>query len=123
MDFVFCMDKNYVKGYGVLMLSILRQAPKAEPLCFHVLSDDIDDAGKDALKGIAARREGAEVAFYSPMQALSEDARALINSTISSRTYIRAAAYYRFLAADLLPPGVKRALYLDGDMLYVGGGA
>ena len=27
MDFVFCTDKNYIKGYGVLMLSILRFAP------------------------------------------------------------------------------------------------
>ena len=27
MDFVFCSDKNYLKGYGVLMLSILRFAP------------------------------------------------------------------------------------------------
>ena len=27
MDFVFCTDKNYLKGYGVLMLSILRFAP------------------------------------------------------------------------------------------------
>ena len=27
MDFVFCTDKNYLKGYGVLMLSMLRFAP------------------------------------------------------------------------------------------------
>ena len=27
MDFVFCPDKNYLKGYGILMLSILRFAP------------------------------------------------------------------------------------------------
>ena len=27
MDFVFCTDKNYLKGYSVLMLSILHYAP------------------------------------------------------------------------------------------------
>ena len=27
MDIVFCTDRNYLKGYGVLMLSILRFAP------------------------------------------------------------------------------------------------
>ena len=27
MDFVFCPDRNYLKGYGVLMLSIVRFAP------------------------------------------------------------------------------------------------
>ena len=29
MDFVFCTDKNYLKGYGVLMLSILHYASPA----------------------------------------------------------------------------------------------
>ena len=29
MDFVFCTDKNYLKGYGVLMISILHFAPPA----------------------------------------------------------------------------------------------
>ena len=29
MDFVFCTDKNYIKGYGVLMLSILHYNPLA----------------------------------------------------------------------------------------------
>ena len=27
MDLVFCTDKNYLKGCGVLMLSMLRFAP------------------------------------------------------------------------------------------------
>ena len=27
MDFVFVTDKNYVKGYGVQMMSIMRFAP------------------------------------------------------------------------------------------------
>ena len=34
MDFVFCMDKNYLKGYGVLMLSILRFAPPPQMKSF-----------------------------------------------------------------------------------------
>ncbi len=122
MDFVFCLDRNFLKGYCVLMLSILRFAPSPslESLRFHVLSDDLDDADKVMLKGIALRREGTEVLFYSPAQSLSKKTLAKIDETLENRKAYTRAGYYRLLIADLIPKDVHRALYLDGDMLCTG---
>ena len=120
MDFVFCTDKNYLKGYGVLMLSILYYTP---PLCterlrFHILSDNLDDADKALLQGIASRRESTEVCFYEPVRALPKETLELISKSVSSMPrHITKAGYYRILAADLLPLDAHRALYLDGDVL------
>ena len=125
MDFVFCTDKNYLKGYDVLMLSILRFAPPSavETLRFHVLGDDLDDADKRLLEGIAARRENTEVAFYEPARVLSAETAEQIDETLQntpSHGYLAKSAYYRILAADLLPQDVRRALYLDGDIVCTG---
>ena len=127
MDFVFCTDKNYLRGYGVLMLSILRftppHTPTAERLRFHVLSDDLDNADKATLQGIASRRKNTEVAFYSPAQALSKEVVRQIDATMHrapAHSYVTKETYYRVLAANILPPDVHRALYLDGDMVCTG---
>ena len=85
------------------------------------MSDDLDDADKATLEGIAARREGTEVCFYEPAKAMSEDALKSINDCIGARgTHITAASFYRLLAADLLPSDTRRALYLDGDIICTG---
>ena len=123
MDFVFCTDKNYLKGYGVLMLSLLQCAPPPstqEQLRFHILSDDLDDADKAALLGLAAGREGASVAFYEPAKELSKATLENINASLSRQSHWTKETYYRILAADLLPPDVHTALYLDGDVLCTG---
>ena len=122
MDFMFCTDKNYLKGYGVLMLSILHYAPPpvTERLRFHVLSDDLDDADKAALKSIAARRENTQVFFYAPERMLSPHELKSINATLKEGDWVTKEAYYRFAAADLIPPDARRALYIDGDALCTG---
>lgn len=120
MDFVFCTNKNYIKRYGVLILSILRFAPLHEQIHFHVLGDCLDDADKDALQGVAAMRDGALVSFYVPERSLSKENLQLIDKTLENRKDISRETYYRLLAADLLPDTVHRALYLDGDMVCTG---
>ena len=84
------------------------------------MSDDLDDADKSLLKGIAAGREGAQVCFYEPARLLSEEVLAKIDGTLQNRVNLTRATYYRILAADLLPQDVHRALYIDGDVLCTG---
>ena len=84
------------------------------------MSDGLDDADKAALKGIAARREGTEVAFYEPARLLSKEALGAIDATLEGVHWLTAATYYRILAADLLPADAHRALYLDGDVVCAG---
>ena len=85
------------------------------------MSDDIDNAGKTVLRGIASRRENTSIFFYKPSSALSSDNLAAIEKSLSPKKRWPKECYYRILAADLLPPDVRRALYLDGDVLCTGG--
>ena len=84
------------------------------------MSDDLDDADKALLKGIAARREGAQVCFYEPARLLSAETVECINKSLSGQSHWTIETYCYFLVADLLPQDVHRALYLDGDVLCTG---
>ncbi len=88
---------------------------------FHVFSDDLDEADKQLLTGIAARRKNTEVAFYEPARVLTREMLDHIAASLQfNSTYVTKETYYRLLAADLLSQDVHRALYLDGDVICTG---
>ena len=85
------------------------------------MSDELSDADKALLEGIASRREGTELRFYEPARLLSKEALEAIDLCAESvKTHVTKPAYYRLLAADILPPNVHRALYLDADIVCTG---
>ena len=95
--------------------------PQQEAVRFHFITEGIPEETRAALEGIAARRENTELRLYSPAGMFSEEERKIIAASLSFnlRAWTK-APYYQFLAAELLPPNVHKALYLDSDVLCTG---
>ena len=64
------------------MLSILRFAPWLKALRFHALSEGLFEADKRLPGGIASMRKGTEACLCSPLELLSEETLAKIDSTL-----------------------------------------
>ena len=86
---------------------------------FHFITESLPKESKDALEGIAARRENTELRFYSPAKLLSEKETQSIGIALGDSRYAK-ATYYKFLVADLLPRDIKRVLYIDSDVVCTG---
>ena len=110
---VFAADENYVLGLAVAMHSALVQlASTAQPEVY-VLANDLSESSRARLVKVV------------------KDARALTDiHWIAVRTeqlgrfkaggHLSSAAYSRLLIPDLIPPHVRRAVYLDADLLVRG---
>lgn len=109
MNILVTLDRNYMKPLNVLLASLFINNP-GERFAVYLISDDITG---DALAGTSAlcMRFGAAL---HPLH-VGEDWFA---DAPTVRYYAR-AMYYRLLAADILPAGLDRILYLDPDMLVI----
>lgn len=106
----FGVDDRFVKGMGVLMLSLLARNPDAH-FVFHVFFGHVSDANLARLETIA-RDHGCQIRMYP----LRPDAFA---SLITPGRYTH-AIFYRLLLAHAVAGETERVLYLDSDMICVG---
>ncbi len=111
INIVFASDDNYIQHAVVAMMSIRCNTSKENKLRFFVLADDIPAASQEkARKSFAG--QNAEVQFIPVDSAPFAD---FFVSGQLSRT-----AYFRLQMAELLPPEVEKAIYLDCDLLVLG---
>lgn len=88
---------------------------KEERFIAHIIQDGLDDLDKQKLKSLANQYEN-EVIFYQP------EPKVLDGFTIRKfKKRITLATYYRCLISEILPPDIEKVIYLDCDILVLGG--
>ncbi|SHK55579.1 Lipopolysaccharide biosynthesis protein, LPS:glycosyltransferase [Selenomonas ruminantium] len=111
INIVFASDDNYIQHAVVAMMSIRCNTSEENKLRFFVLADNIASANQEKAQASFADRN-AEVYFIPVDDAPFAD---FFVSGQLSRT-----AYFRLKMAELLPPEVTKAIYLDCDLLVLG---
>lgn len=108
MDIVCNIDNQYVK-YCTVMLTSLFENNKGEDIHIHILTDNLSDESKKILND-AAESYGQKLSVYyiDPKQ---------IENYAVKPGYISIATYYRCFISSLLPETIKKAIYLDCDLI------
>ena len=105
-------DDNYVQHSGVVIASILYNHKKAgKSIVIHYLYNGISKENRDKLEEIVAGYKNAELIFHDMGEEFSD---------LKVKRHITRAAYYRLIIDKLVPDDVKKALYLDADVLVLG---
>lgn len=111
---VFSIDDAYVMPFQVFFHSLeaTSSIPAGTPI-FILHTDSLGPSSIDVLR--------AFLAFYG-RSASFLDATALIptNLPIRDGDHVSPATYYRLFIAEILPPEIDQAVYLDADMLALG---
>jgi lipopolysaccharide biosynthesis glycosyltransferase len=110
MNILLSIDRRYVLRLRALLHSLFLNHPRRE-VAVHLLHSELTEEDVGALAD-TARRYGGELI---PYRVSAEHERA---SRISPK--YPPEAFYRLLCADYLPETVRRALYLDGDVIVNG---
>ena len=110
-NIVFGVDSNYIKYAAVTMLSIIEHN-QDEKIAFHIFCDEIKDEDLQKIKHITEENPQISIIIYY----LSNEVIAEFPQNINWNL----AIYYRAIAPYILYGKVKRALYLDADILCLG---
>lgn len=107
---ILCTDRAYARGAGVALLSVARANP-ALALEFHLVTGRLPRVELERFARTAAA-VGAGLTHYR----LDERGFA----PLRLQGHFTQATFYRFVALELLPDSVARALYLDSDVVCLG---
>ena len=110
MNIFVTLDRNYLPPLRVMLGSLLINNP-GEDFDIYLAAEGVSLQDVEALRLLSPR---GRVDFHF----LQIDDR-WFDGAPTVRYYSR-AMYYRLLAAQLLPPEIDRALYLDPDILVIG---
>lgn len=110
---VFVADERYALGLAVSVHSALTHLPSDCHVDVRVLDNGLSEASRQRLAKVvdAAGRGGSLEWLPVPIQRLEH----LVDDPSSSGLEI--ALYARLLIPDLLAPHIRRAIYLDSDIL------
>lgn len=105
LNFVFAIDKNYLKPCGILIFSILKNNPTIK-FDFHIFTNFFDDFGfNELLKSYPNFRLHVykiNTSYFDELQTTG---------------HFTTAIYYRLSIAEILKNKVDTYLYLDSDIL------
>ena len=113
IDVACSTDGNYVK-YCAVMLTSLLENNRESRVRVHVTGPELSDADRAQLAAIVEGRYGQSLSFHVP------DAEKLMACSVSENGYISLATYYRVFLGSILPPEIKRVIYLDCDLIVNG---
>lgn len=109
---VFTIDHKFVRFCAVTMVSILKNDTPSD-ITVHVVANGLSQADRTVLSDLAITY-GASIAFYEvPQEKLEGYAIRWEGQRLPM------VVFYRCLLASLLPDSVKKALYLDSDILVL----
>ncbi len=105
---VFAADEGFARATAVAMHTALeRLSPGIEPEVF-ILDNGVAEASRDRLNKVALSVASREIRWMEvPSERLLDHPLAHITPT----------SYARLLIPELLPPNIRRAVYLDGDIV------
>ncbi|MDR1735296.1 MAG: glycosyltransferase family 8 protein [Oscillospiraceae bacterium] len=110
MNILVSIDRGYVTRLRAMIHSLYLNNAQSE-ITLHLLHSALTPEDIGALSD-TARKYGGELAAYT----VSDAHRQVSDIT---KKY-PPEAFYRLLCADYLPKGIKRVLYLDGDIIVNG---
>jgi lipopolysaccharide biosynthesis glycosyltransferase len=118
---VFAADENYARALAVAMHSALEHlSPRVSP-AIYVLDDGIARASRERLLRVAEHHgAGSAVEWIQvPRARLShlDSALAAAASVANSALHMTSTTWARLLVPELLPAHVRRAVYLDDDLI------
>jgi lipopolysaccharide biosynthesis glycosyltransferase len=106
-------DENYAMALGAMIRSVLENLRAGVEVCLYVLGDDLSEDTKRRLME-SWRTYPIKVCWLTPRSAkLGEKIQRRGHAGVS-------ATYFRLMIAELLPHDIKRAIYLDVDMIVLG---
>lgn len=105
-------DENYAQHSGVVIASMLYNHKKnGLPLVLHYLYGGVTLANREKIEEIVAGYDNAEIIFHD-MGGMFEG--------VKMRNHVTHAAYYRMIIPELAADEVKKAIYLDIDIIVTG---
>lgn len=110
-NIIFGVDANYIKYAAVTMLSIIKHN-QDEKIAFHIFCDEIKDEDLQKIKHMTEENPQISIIIYY----LSNEVIAEFPQNADWNLSI----YYRAIAPYILHGKIKRALYLDADILCLG---
>ena len=103
-------DGPYARPLAVTLVSLVAHLDRGRPLEIHVIDRRIPEADKDLLVR-SLGRGAVKVLWHHP------DRQSLVGVPLWGRMPI--SVYDKLLIADLLPPDIDQALWLDSDTLVL----
>lgn len=112
MNIVFSADDKYAKHLGVAVVSILDNNTSNNRINFYILSANISKSNQEMLEALTGRYKNVKIRFV-----FIDDK--VFDSFPLNIKHVTKEAYFRYMIADALPK-IKKALYLDVDILVLG---
>ena len=110
INIVLASDGNYAQHACVAMTSVLRNTSNPKRIRFYLIDDNIDENNKDACMQTIVKNGGH-------LHFVKANEKALSNVFVSGN--LTRAAYFRLDIPNIVPDEVKRAIYLDCDLLVL----
>ena len=111
MDIVACTDNGFVMPTGVMMYSVCVNNIESD-ITFHILTDNVTPENKQKLQKTVMAFVGKSIVFYDIAKIDMSDIPVMDKN--SPQSY---ATYYRLYLTELLPPYIKKVIYMDGDII------
>lgn len=111
LTLVAAADEAFALPLAVTIRSAAAHLDPASKLCLYVLDGGLSDASKEALQ-----RSWEPDRVHT--QWLKPDVQALAG--LAASHHVSRATYFRLLIPHILPASVRRAIYLDADLLVRG---
>jgi lipopolysaccharide biosynthesis glycosyltransferase len=106
---VFASDEGFTRPTAVAMYSALENLSASIKPEIYVLDNGITPPSRERLRRVAHRAGGPDIRWLDvPADRLVEH---------RGRQHLTSTAYARLLIPELLPTSIRRAVYLDGDVL------
>ena len=111
-NIICCIDHNYIVQCTVLMVYYLRT--NQHTAHFHIIHDDLSDSHMDDMRCALKQYRHCALSFYKVNKKMIEG---MTIRKFAKR--ITLTTYYRCFLSNILPKNVKKALYLDCDILIL----
>lgn len=105
---VVATNNKYVKHLAVMLTSLFEHRSTNRPLSLYVIDGNLSSENKQKLLN-ALKSFQVELAFLTVEDALFQD--------VVVRYHLSKETYYRIAIPALLPKDVRKALYLDCDLI------
>lgn len=114
MDILLVTDHNFIMPTVIAMKSVCISNPK-EYITFHVIIDEtVNKVDVDSIKKINESNEGKVSLKLYPINSGGIDLNIFPQI---GKTHHSKATYYRILVCNILPPELKKVLYIDSDVI------
>lgn len=113
-------DDNYVPYYGIMLTSLFECNKDCRFEVYVFADDKLSKSNEEKLVELGTKYGNKVIVMPIDETKLKDCPVSRLNN-LAECSYLNLIAYYRLLAADLLPTTVHKIIYLDGDIIINGG--